>query len=156
MRQWNIFQFDQTTGIICFEPIQTSLRRWLGCILRMGQACPSRSLSVHSGLGWPTLAHQRRWKIVPPNTKGGGHLSMAKWGRGWICYPEVLDLVKGWLHPPSLWWTQSSCRHIVTLQCIIWYDTMNVNSVSYHMGSPNALNRWIMQGSPIKGNTVLY
>jgi len=34
--------------------------------------------------------------------------------------------------------------HIVTLQCIIWYDTMNVNSVSYHMGSPNALNQWIL------------
>ena len=30
------------------------------------------------------------------------------------------------------------------LQCIIWYDTMNVNSVSYHMGSPTSANptRW--------------
>jgi len=35
-------------------------------------------------------------------------------------------------------------QHIVMLQCIIWYDTMNVNSVSYHMGSPNALNQWII------------
>ena len=30
------------------------------------------------------------------------------------------------------------------LQCTIWYDTMNANSVSYDMGSANALNRWIM------------
>jgi hypothetical protein len=40
--------------------------------------------------------------------------------------------------------------HIVMLHCTLYYDTRNVNSVSYDKASKNSLNPWIMQG-PCQG-----
>ena len=33
------------------------------------------------------------------------------------------------------------CMHIVMLHCTLYYDTMNVNSVSYDMDSGNSLSQ---------------
>ena len=37
-------------------------------------------------------------------------------------------------------------NHIVMLHCTLYYDTRNVNSVSYDRASRNSFNPWIIQG----------
>ena len=64
-----------------------------------------------------------------------------------------LICIRGGIIVRPLWWdvcpqTEMRCvqGHIVTLHCTLYYDTRNINSVSYDKASRNSLNPWMMQG----------